>query len=180
MSSETISLLTIPLFSAAIGYVTNWTGVWMLFNPLRFAGFRLPGLRAISQILPRRVEQQYPSIVHEIFERIGRNIDQLLDVKLMVMRRIEQSPELANKIFHSVGDKELRLIINMGFVLGLVLGIPVAGLTALVGQPWVLLVCGPVVGWVTNWVAIVMIFEPVEPRRILGIRLQGMFLRRQP
>src|SRR5438046_6132256 len=62
MSSETISLLTIPLFSAAIGYVTNWTGVWMLFNPLRFAGFRLPGLRAISQILPRRI-QQIPGIM---------------------------------------------------------------------------------------------------------------------
>src|SRR5437588_354099 len=125
-----------------------------------------------------RVERQYPAIVHEVFERIGRNIDQLLDVKLMVMRRIEQSPELANKIFRSVGDKELRLIINMGFVLGFVQGIPVAALTAIAGAPWVLLVCGPIVGWVTNWIAILMIFEPVEPKRILGIRFQGMFLRR--
>ena len=62
MSSETISLITIPLFSAAIGYVTNWTGVWMLFNPVRFAGFRLPGLRVISQLLPRRI-QQIPGIM---------------------------------------------------------------------------------------------------------------------
>jgi uncharacterized membrane protein YheB (UPF0754 family) len=273
MSSETISLLTIPLFSAAIGYVTNWTGVWMLFNPVRFAGFRLPGLKAISQVLPRRIQQipgimvggvgwqgiipsraakmgsiavdkgiaklgqpgefydridpdkladyivessrgeirelvdgairrehprlwrditpemreqvherverQYPELVHEVFDRIGRNIDQLLDVKLMVIRQIEAEPELANKIFKSVGDKELRLIINMGFVLGFALGIPVAALTALAGAPWVLLLCGPVVGWVTNWVAILMIFEPVEPRRFLGLRIQGMFLRRQ-
>jgi uncharacterized membrane protein YheB (UPF0754 family) len=43
----------------------------------------------------------------------------------------------------------------------------------------VLLVLGPVVGWVTNWVAILMIFEPVEPRRILGFKIHGMFLRRQ-
>jgi uncharacterized membrane protein YheB (UPF0754 family) len=128
--------------------------------------------------LHSRVERQFPEIVHEIFDRIGSNIDQLLDVKLMVIRRIEESPELANKIFKSVGDKELRLIINMGFVIGFALGIPVAALTALTGS-WVLLVCGPIVGWVTNWVAILMIFEPVEPRRIMGIRFQGMFLRRQ-
>jgi uncharacterized membrane protein YheB (UPF0754 family) len=273
MSSDTISLLTIPLFSAAIGYVTNWTGVWMLFNPVRFAGFRLPGLKVLAQVLPRRIQQvpgimvggvgwqgiipsraakmgsimvdkgiaklgtpgelydridpekladyivessrgdirdlveravqrehpqlwrdltpemreglharvatQYPAIVHEVFGRIGRNIDQLLDVKLMVIRRIEEEPELANRVFKSVGDQELRLIINMGFVLGFLLGIPVAALDALVGSPWVLLICGPIVGWVTNWVAILMIFEPVEPRRILGFRLQGMFLRRQ-
>ena len=273
MSSETIGILTIPLFSAAIGYVTNWTGVWMLFNPVHFAGFRFPGLKAIAQILPRRIQQipgimvggvgwqgiipsraakmgsiavdkgiaklgnpsefyeridpskladyivehsredirelvenavrrehpqlwrdltpemreglhqrverQYPALVHEVFDRIGRNIDQLFDVKLMVIRRIEESPELGNKIFKSVGDKELRLIINMGFVLGFLLGLPVAALIALTGQSWLLLICGPIVGWVTNWAAILMIFEPVEPRRILGIRFQGMFLRRQ-
>src|SRR4051795_12013772 len=57
MSGETISLLTIPLFSAAIGYVTNWTGVWMLFNPVRFRGFKLPGLRVVAQVMPRRVQQ---------------------------------------------------------------------------------------------------------------------------
>jgi uncharacterized membrane protein YheB (UPF0754 family) len=273
MSGETISLLTIPLFSAAIGYVTNWTGVWMLFNPVKFAGFRLPGLRVVAQVLPRRIQQipgimvgglgwqgiipsraakmgsiavdkgiaklgkpgefydridpekladyivehsrgqirelvdravraehprlwreltpemregiharvarQYPEMVHDVFERIGRNIDQLVDIKLMVIRRIEEEPALGNKIFKSVGDRELRLIINMGFVLGFLLGIPVAALDALLGSPWVLLVCGPIVGWVTNWVAILMIFEPVEPRRFLGFRVQGMFLRRQ-
>ena len=273
MSGETISLLTIPLFSAAIGYVTNWTGVWMLFNPVKFAGFRLPGLKVLAQLLPRRIQQipgimvggvgwqgiipsraakmgsiavdkgiaklgqpgefydridpekladyivehsrgdirdlvdravsaehprlwreltpemregiharvarQYPAMVHDVFERIGRNIDQLVDIKLMVIRRIEEEPALGNKIFRSVGDKELKLIINMGFVLGFVLGIPVAGLTAVFHSPLVLLVLGPVVGWVTNWVAILMIFEPVEPRRILGFKVQGMFLRRQ-
>ena len=271
MSSETISLITIPLFSAAIGYVTNWTGVWMLFNPVRFAGFRLPGLHTVSQILPRRIQQipgimvggvgwqgiipsraakmgsiavdkgiaklgrvgdfyetldpdgiaehivrsgdvrelvdrvmerehpalwreltpdlreaihvrverQYPELIRELTHVIGQNIDELLDVKLMVIRRFERQPELANRIFKSIGDRELRLIINMGFVLGFVQGIPVAALTAIVGAPWVLLVCGPIVGWVTNWIAILMIFEPVEPKRILGIRFQGMFLRRQ-
>src|SRR5207244_4286352 len=62
MGAGTISLLTIPLFSAAIGYVTNWTGVWMLFNPVHFAGFRFPGLRAIAQVMPRRI-QQIPGIM---------------------------------------------------------------------------------------------------------------------
>ena len=57
MSFHTIGILTIPLFTAVIGYVTNWTGVWMLFNPVKFAGFRLPGLRALAQILPRRIQQ---------------------------------------------------------------------------------------------------------------------------
>jgi uncharacterized membrane protein YheB (UPF0754 family) len=30
MDHTTLSLITIPLFTGAIGYVTNWSGVWML------------------------------------------------------------------------------------------------------------------------------------------------------
>src|SRR2546421_2835312 len=271
MGAGTISLLTIPLFSGAIGYVTNWSGVWMLFEPIGFVGFRLPGLARLARIVPRRIQQipgimvggvgwqgiipsraakmgsiavdkgiaklgrvgdfyetldpdgiaehimragdvreliaramereppslwrdltpemreaihqrverQYPELIHDLTHVIGQNIDDLLDVKLMVIRQFEREPELANRIFRSVGDRELRLMINFGAIFGFILGIPVAVLTAVLGSPWVLLVCGPIVGWVTNWLAILMIFEPVEPRRIAGIRLHGLFLRRQ-
>jgi uncharacterized membrane protein YheB (UPF0754 family) len=35
------------------------------------------------------------------------------------------------------------------------------------------------IGWVTNWVAIKMLFHPREPKRILGITLHGIFPKRQ-
>src|SRR5881227_3806478 len=60
---ELIGILTIPLFSGAIGYTTNWTGVWMLFNPVRFKGFPLPGLAPLAGLLPRKV-QQVPGIMN--------------------------------------------------------------------------------------------------------------------
>src|SRR2546423_14280331 len=270
---ELIGILTIPLFSGAIGYATNWTGVWMLFNPLRFRGFRLPGLAPLARLLPRkiqqvpgvmnggvgwqgiipsraakmgsiavdkgiakvgsnadfyeqldreklaqhvfessrgdmrdlvervmerehpqfwrdlpprlkealhrRVQEQLPEVSRGVIDEIGDNVDQLLDAKLMVIRHIEAHPQLANKVFQSVGDKELKLIVNLGFVFGFVFGIPVAAITALVGSPLVLLVFGPIVGWVTNWLAILMIFEPAEPRKIGPFTLHGLFLRRQ-
>jgi uncharacterized membrane protein YheB (UPF0754 family) len=270
---DLISILTIPLFSGAIGYATNWTGVWMLFNPLRFRGFKLPGLAPLVRLLPRKVQQvpgvmnggvgwqgiipsraakmgsiavdkgiakvgsageffetidqtrlaehilhtvrgdirdlvervmerehpqfwhdltpgmrerihqrvqeQLPEVIPHVLEEVAQNIDEVIDAKLMVIRHIEENPELANKVFQSVGDKELKLIINLGFVFGFVFGIPVAALTVLLGSPLVLLVFGPIVGWVTNWLAILMIFEPVEPKKIGPITLHGMFLRRQ-
>jgi uncharacterized membrane protein YheB (UPF0754 family) len=271
--SELLKAITIPLFTGAIGYVINWTGVWMLFYPVRFAGFRLPGLAPMVTVLPRkvqeipgflqggigwqgivparaakmgsiavdkaiaklgtpaefyqqlepdriaehiitssqrdirdvverimrrehpglwedlpprvreavhaRVQEQLPEIVREVTEEIGDNIDQLLDVKLMVIRQMDERPELANRVFRDVGQRELRLIINLGFVFGLVLGIPVVGLTLVFPHWWVLPVCGVVVGWVTNLLAIYMIFEPVEQRRLGPVLLHGLFLRRQ-
>jgi uncharacterized membrane protein YheB (UPF0754 family) len=44
---------------------------------------------------------------------------------------------------------------------------------------WVLPIGGVVIGYVTNWVALWMIFEPVEPRRIGPLKIHGLFIRRQ-
>ncbi|MPZ80177.1 MAG: hypothetical protein GEV28_07185 [Actinophytocola sp.] len=49
-------LISVPLFTGVIGYITNWTGVIMLFQPMRFHGVRLPGLRFLYSYLPRRVQ----------------------------------------------------------------------------------------------------------------------------
>jgi uncharacterized membrane protein YheB (UPF0754 family) len=51
-----IDLISIPLFTGIIGYITNWTGVIMLFQPLRFYGTRIPGLKVIWPWLPRRMQ----------------------------------------------------------------------------------------------------------------------------
>ena len=63
-----VDLISIPLFTGVIGYITNWTGVLMLFKPIRFYGVRVPGLRILFPLLPRRV-QILPLIRHD--GRIG-------------------------------------------------------------------------------------------------------------
>jgi uncharacterized membrane protein YheB (UPF0754 family) len=128
-----------------------------------------------------RVEEQLPEIVESVTDELGENIDQLLDVKLMVIRTIENDPALSNKIFRAIGRRELKMIINFGFIFGFAFGIPTAFLTevAFKGVWWLLPLCGVFIGWATNWLAIWMIFEPIEPKRILGIKWHGLFLRRQ-
>lgn len=51
-----IQLITFPIFTGVIGYITNWTGVLMLFAPIRFHGFRIPGLSLVYPYLPRRIQ----------------------------------------------------------------------------------------------------------------------------
>jgi uncharacterized membrane protein YheB (UPF0754 family) len=51
-----VDLISIPLFTGVIGYVTNWTGVLMLFKPIQFHGVRVPLLKVLFPILPRRVQ----------------------------------------------------------------------------------------------------------------------------
>src|SRR5829696_9419796 len=62
MDGELLKELTIPLFTGAIGNLTNWSGVWMLFYPVSFAGWRVPGLKRLAPLLPRRI-QQIPGVM---------------------------------------------------------------------------------------------------------------------
>ncbi|MFI1915750.1 hypothetical protein [Nocardia sp. NPDC020380] len=51
-----MDLISFPIFSAIAGWLTNWTGVLMLFWPVRFRGFRIPGLEILYPYFPRRVQ----------------------------------------------------------------------------------------------------------------------------
>lgn len=127
-----------------------------------------------------RVEEQLPQIVRTLTDEIGEHVDELVDLKLMVIRRLEATPELANRIFLEVGRKELRFIVNFGFFFGFLLGIPTAFLTeSVLTQWWVLPIAGVLIGYATNLVGIRMIFEPVRPRRLGPVVLQGLFPKRQ-
>jgi uncharacterized membrane protein YheB (UPF0754 family) len=125
----------------------------------------------------QRVQQQLPEIVRSLTDQIAEHIDQLLDIKLLVIKRFE--PELANRVFLSMGRRELKFIQNFGFFFGFALGIPVAALTHFVTYWWLLPILGVVIGYVTNWVALWMIFEPPEWRRYGLFRWKGLFVRRQ-
>ncbi len=125
----------------------------------------------------QRVQQQLPTIVRSLTDQMADHIDQLIDVKLMVIKRFE--PELANRVFLSMGRRELKFIQNFGFVFGFALGIPVAALTHFVTFWWLLPLLGVAIGYVTNWMALWMIFEPPEWRRYGLFRWKGLFVRRQ-
>ncbi|RJS45511.1 hypothetical protein [Nocardioides cavernaquae] len=270
---EWIAFLSIPLFTAVVGWLINWTGLIMLFYPVNFHGFKVPGMKEIARLLPHklqevpgilqgglgwqgivparaakmgsiavdkaiaklgtpaefyqqlepdkiaehivtmfereipelvdevmrqsnpafwrdlpasgkraiisRVQQQLPSVVTSITDEIGIHIDQLLDPKIMVIDHFRKNPGLVIRVFKDIGQRELNMMVNFGFLFGFLLGVPVAFADHWFHQWWLLPVLGVVVGWVTNALGMWLIFEPTEPKRYFGIKFHGLFLRRQ-
>ena len=62
-TGEWLEFWSIPLFTGIIGYAINWSGVLMLFNPIGFYGIKIPGLRDVATMLPRKA-QEIPGIMH--------------------------------------------------------------------------------------------------------------------
>lgn len=133
----------------------------------------------LKSFIHRRVDDRLPAIISEITDQIGGNIDDLIDLKLMVVRHLESDPRLLNKIFLDVGAKEFRIIVWSGLWFGILLGFLTMAAWLLLPQWWTVPLGAGIMGYVTNWLAIKMIFEPLEPKRLGPFTIHGLFLRRQ-
>lgn len=133
-----------------------------------------------KEFILSRVEDRLPRVADDITDKIGENIDELLDINQMIAGHLDENPHLINRIFLEVGDRELKFIVNSGFYIGTFLGLFSIPLFLFIDRWWVLPACGVAVGYLTNWIALNIIFRPIEERRIGPFRLQGLFIKRQP
>ena len=80
-----------------------------------------------------------------------------------------------------VGEKELRFLIDSGLFFGFLLGLVQMLVWLFYDSPWTLTLGGILVGLATNWIALKIIFEPVEPVYLFfgSLKLHGLFLQRQ-
>jgi uncharacterized membrane protein YheB (UPF0754 family) len=134
----------------------------------------------VREFVHERVQERLPRVAAAVTEEIGANIDELLDSTQMITEHLDDHPELVSRLFLEVGDRELQFIINSGFYVGIVLGSVTVPLFLAVDRWWLLPVCGMVVGYLTNWIALKIIFRPVRPKSVGPFELQGLFIRRQP
>lgn len=126
-----------------------------------------------------RVRKSIPQLVDNLVEDLSENIEDLLDIKGMVIDRLAADKRLLNQIFLECGDKEFRFIVNSGLYFGFLFGLVQMVVWYFYQAWWVLPFFGLLVGWATNWIALNVIFRPLEPRKIGPVELQGLFLKRQ-
>jgi uncharacterized membrane protein YheB (UPF0754 family) len=135
--------------------------------------------KTIKALVYKRVADQMPIIMDELVDDISPKVASLFDLKLMVIEKLEEDKSLLNKIFLSCGEQEFKFIIKSGLWFGFLFGLPQLALWYFFPLPWVLPICGFLVGWATNWVALNMIFRPVQKHHFAGITVHGLFLKRQ-
>ncbi len=78
-----------------------------------------------------------------------------------------------------MGYKELQFLVESGTYFGFALGLLQMVQWMLYPKNWTLPVGGAFVGYVTNWIALKLIFEPLNPTKFGPFTIQGMFLQRQ-
>lgn len=134
---------------------------------------------AVKEAIYRRLREEMPRRLHDLMHETAENIEELLDLKHMLIERLDGDKNLLNRLFLEAGSKELKFIVRSGFYFGFLFGLVQLAAWIVLPAWWMLPLFGAVVGYVTNWLALEMIFRPLEPRKIGPWTVQGLFLKRQ-
>ena len=129
--------------------------------------------------LIKRVQAKAPQIVEHIMSEVQNDVKKYFDIKHMVVNNLLKDKRLLNEIFKKVGRQEFKFFTNVGFVFGFAIGLVQLLCWILFKQPWMLPAFGGFVGFFSDWMALQMMFRPLQPKKIMGFTLQGLFIRRQ-
>ncbi|MEQ8352146.1 MAG: DUF445 family protein [Leptospiraceae bacterium] len=128
------------------------------------------------------VRKQIPQQIKEIYQEFGKDLDKAFDFEAIVSASLSgKNTTYLIEMFRRCGGPEFDFIVKSGLWFGLGIGVLQLAFIHWLNQWWVMPIMGLIVGYVTNWLALQMIFRPLEPRKFFGfIYYQGLFLKRQP
>jgi uncharacterized membrane protein YheB (UPF0754 family) len=134
----------------------------------------------VRRVVVRRIEAEAPKLAVSVLRSVQDNVESVFDLKDMVVTNLVRDKALLNRMFTEAGHREFQFIARSGLGFGALIGIVQMIAWALFKQPLIMPVFGALTGWFTDWLALKMIFYPIEPKRYFGLfTWQGLFLRRR-
>lgn len=132
--------------------------------------------RKLPYAIKRRIygyaHSEIPSIMKSLVLDLTYHVEELVDMRRMIVTRMEADRRLMVDMFLRIGKKEIQFIWKVSAVIGFGFGIVQMILFYLVPQHWTVPFFATIWGALTNWIAIWMVFNPVEP---VTIRMPKLF-----
>lgn len=134
---------------------------------------------SVKRMTYARISRDMPDVVAEIMFDVKDNIEEVFNIEEMVIDRLTADKKLMVDMFLNCGKEEFKFIERSGFYFGFLFGLVQMAVWYYFPEWWILPLAGLIVGYATNWLALKLIFEPVEEKSVFGMKFQGLFIKRQ-
>ena len=133
-------------------------------------------LREYINVLVRRNVRR---VTVQILERMGKEASDFIDIDKIAHEALVEDRALLGRVLMEVAGPEFKFIERSGLYFGFIFGIIQMFVWIVYPESWVLPAAGFLVGYITNWLAMNLIYEPREPVQIGPWQFQGVFITRQ-
>ncbi len=136
----------------------------------------------VKDMIVGQVKAQTRTISGEVFETVQGKATDVLDIHSLVYEQLSgPNIERLARLTKRIGKTEFKFIEYYGGVFGFIIGLGQVAAWQIMQTWWLMPIVGVLVGLITNWLAIQMIFRPQEPTKYFFglITYQGLFAKRQ-
>ncbi|CBL43854.1 conserved hypothetical protein [gamma proteobacterium HdN1] len=133
----------------------------------------------IKRRVIRHVQKSIPDIAGEVWSEISREPQKYIDIKHLLIENLVRDKVLLNDIFRRIGHKEFVFFRSAGFWFGCALGFVQLLCWLIWHEPMLIPMFGGIVGLLTDWAALQLLFRPLNPIYFMGMKIQGKFIARQ-
>ncbi|MGA4791350.1 DUF445 domain-containing protein [Nocardia sp. AB354] len=134
----------------------------------------------VRRMIVRRIHNDAPELIGRMMDDLKNNVDVVFDMRTMCVDALLRDKALTVRLIRDIATPELRFIVRSGLIFGFILGIVQAAVWALTHSTVVMPLFGAFVGYSTDWLALQMIFRPIDEKRYFGVfRWHGLFHKRR-
>ena len=127
----------------------------------------------------RRAAVDAEEVISQSLIDLKLEAEDVLDLEEMAVAALLEDRAFLNRIFLECGREEFKFIERSGLYFGFLFGLILMVARFFFDVSWLMPLAGFFIGYLTNFLALKMIFEPTRPRQVLGLSWQGSFLKRQ-
>jgi len=118
---------------------------------------------SIKRRIYEQAHKQMPLVMRDIVNELTFNVESLVDMREMIVNKMENDRGLMVQMFIKVGSKEIDFIWHISAVIGFIFGLLQMFIFLIVPWHWTIIFWASLWGFLTNWIAIFMVFNPMEP-----------------
>jgi uncharacterized membrane protein YheB (UPF0754 family) len=129
------------------------------------------GRRAVQA----RVDSQAPKIAERMLAEMKADLPRYVDIQFLAVTTLVKNKDKLNNLMRSLSSDAMVFVRRSGIYFGLAIGLLQMVAWAVFKNPWIMPAFGFAVGFISDYVALNMLFRPQQPKKYLGfIRFQGL------
>jgi uncharacterized membrane protein YheB (UPF0754 family) len=166
--NEAVEALREPLVKA-IGEITPELAAQI--RPGLWESLPEAGRRAIQA----RVLSQAPKVGERILREMRSDLSRYVDVQFLAVTTLIRNKDKLNDLMRSLSTDAMVFVRRSGIYFGLGIGLVQMIAWAVFQNPWIMPAFGFGVGFISDYIALNMLFRPLKPTRYLGVfTFQGL------
>jgi uncharacterized membrane protein YheB (UPF0754 family) len=139
-----------------------------------------PGLwdslpEAARKAIQGRIQAQAPRVTENMLNEMKADLGRYVDLQFLAVTTLVRNKDKLVKLMRGVSNDAMAFVRRSGIYFGLGIGLVQMIAWALFRNPWIMPAFGFAVGFISDYIALNMLFRPVQPKKYLGfIGFQGL------